>query len=277
MAKMTFDTTGVEARRTGFEPYEGPMPKPGVYNATLKQARMRISQAGNPYFNLMWELGPDANKAEKNAFIGCPVWQRVVPGEAEIQQIRVAQLLIAVCGKQKANVVHDEVQDGGKISKIGGKDPVGTHAKLVISRRTYNDEIQPEVDDILPWPKDEEFPTGPAEAADADEDEEEETESEDSDEEDEEDEDAEDDEESEDEDDDEDEEEEEEDDDEDDAAYNARKSELEAMDRAALKKVAKSLEIRVLKSMDEEDLREAILESEFPGDDDEEETDGEPF
>ncbi len=264
--KIDLKGSGVDLNKSsGFEPYEGPLPRPGVYAATIRSCKIRISQAGNPYFNILFEFG-NQNKEEKQAYKNFPLWDKIVPGDSDIQKERVAKFLHAVSGKDPSNVnvavTHDEVTDGGNVTKIGGKDPVGTRCRVTVNRSSYNGEPIVELRDLFPWPKDEAWPQGDADVEDEDvEVEDEDVVEEEEPEEEEEEEEV--------------EAEEEEEEEEDDGEFEARTAELEALDRTQTKAILKGLdpEFKMLKKHSDEDLRNAILDIEFPtseedGDDD---------
>lgn len=266
MVQMKLDMTGVDPTKSnGFEPYEGPLPSPGIYAATLQTIRVRISGNGNPYFNVGYLFG-DQNSEAKQKVKGYMQWDKVTPGESDFQKERVGKLLYAICGKVKANVVHEEVTDGGLVTKVGAKEPVGTRVKVVIRRSSYNGEPTTEVTDLFPWPKDEPWPTGDAEASDDDTEVEVEADEEP--------------EPDEDEPEPEDVAEEDEPEDEDDE-FESRQAELAGMDRAAVKAVLKTVDpsFKVLKRHTDDELREAVLDVEFPPEDSDEEEgdDGPPF
>lgn len=165
MAKLVYDTTGVDPNKpTGFEPYEGPVPKPGVYWGEIMVMRTAEGKdSGNTYLKVMYKLGPNEDP-EKNKCAGAPIWDNVVPGEHELQQARLAQLLNAVCGKPKAIVLTDD--NTNEVKTIGGKKPVGTRVKLVLQRESYQDQPQARVSDVFPLPKDVKWPTGPVDSSD---------------------------------------------------------------------------------------------------------------
>lgn len=260
--KMSFDLTGVDTTpREGFEPYEGDVPKPGIYNAEIRSVRMRTSAAGNTYFNVLLVLGPDGDKPEKNKYIGCPVWERVVPGDSDVQKERLAKFFKAVSGRVKVNVEHDPVDEGGRVTKIGGKDPVGVKVRAIVTREMFNGEPQPRVSELVPWDsKKNKWPTNVVAEKAVDEEEDEDVVAED-----------------------------EEEDDEGvdvEAAIAAREAELAKMDRAQLKTLLKGLDsaFKVLKRHTDDELRSAIIDLEFPedevdgdGDEAEEGTDEAPF
>ena len=134
MAKMKFGVGNNVSTDSGFTPYEGPLPKPGtIYPVVQKAATIRLTgpnskAPGTPYTNTMWEI-------ESGECKGFTAWHRLIPGEHEIQQTRIAQYMQAVCGKNAADVVHDEVEDGGKVNKIGGRNPVGVKAGMTFQRK----------------------------------------------------------------------------------------------------------------------------------------------
>jgi len=134
MAKMKFGVGNNVSTDSGFTPYEGPLPKPGViYPVVQKSAAIRLTgenskNPGTPYINTMWEI-------ESGECKGYTAWHRLIPGEHEIQQTRIAQYMQAVCGKNSADVVHEEVEDGGKVTRIGGRKPEGVKAGMTFQRK----------------------------------------------------------------------------------------------------------------------------------------------
>ena len=134
MPKMKFGVGNNVSTDSGFTPYEGPLPKPGViYPVVQKTATIRLTgenskNPGTPYINTMWEI-------ESGECKGYTAWHRLIPGEHEIQQTRIAQYMQAVCGKNAADIVHDDVEDGGKVKKIGGRSPEGVKAGMTFQRK----------------------------------------------------------------------------------------------------------------------------------------------
>lgn len=164
MAKITHDTTGIDPNKpTGFEPYEGPVPKPGVYWAEIQVCKTAVGKdSGNTYFKVLYRLGPNADPA-KNECKGAPIWDNVVPGEHELSQARLAQLINSICGKPKA--VFDVDDDTNEVKTVGGKKPVGTKVRLVVAREMYQGEPQARVSDVFPVPKGDTWGGGAAAAA----------------------------------------------------------------------------------------------------------------
>lgn len=134
MAKMKFGVGNNVSTDSGFTPYEGPLPKPGViYPVVQKTATIRLTgenskSPGTAYINTMWEV-------ESGECKGYTAWHRLIPGEHEIQQTRIAQYMQAVCGKNMADVVHESVEDGGKVKTIGGRKPEGVRAGMTFQRK----------------------------------------------------------------------------------------------------------------------------------------------
>lgn len=134
MPKMKFGVGNNVSTDSGFTPYEGPLPKPGViYPVVQKAATIRLTgpnskNPGTEYINTMWEV-------ESGECKGYTAWHRLIPGEHEIQQTRIAQYMQAVCGKNAADVIHDDIEDGGKVKKIGGRNPIGVKAGMTFQRK----------------------------------------------------------------------------------------------------------------------------------------------
>lgn len=134
MPKMKFGVGNNVSTDSGFTPYEGPLPKPGViYPVVQKSATIRLTgenskAPGTPYVNTMWEI-------ESGDCKGYTVWHRLIPGEHEIQQTRIAQYMQAVTGKNMADIVHDDVEDGGKVKTVGGRKPEGVKAGMTFQRK----------------------------------------------------------------------------------------------------------------------------------------------
>jgi hypothetical protein len=134
MPKMKFGVGNDVSTDSGFTPYEGPLPKPAViYPVVQKSANIRLTgenskSPGTPYVNTMWEI-------EDGECKGFTVWHRLIPGEHEIQQTRIAQYMQAVTGKNMADIVHEDPDDGGKIKTIGGRKPEGVKAGMTFQRK----------------------------------------------------------------------------------------------------------------------------------------------
>lgn len=139
----------VDTDSSGFEIYDGPTPKPGIYTAKIKVMRVKMSKAGNAYFSILTEFCDDSS-ADKAETVGFPLWVNITPGEAEVQQIRTAQLFRAICGKKGPNVTHEDLDDGGKVLKVGGKDPLGTEVRVEVKREVYEGESRAVAQSILP-------------------------------------------------------------------------------------------------------------------------------
>ncbi|QKY78605.1 hypothetical protein SEA_DRYAD_67 [Streptomyces phage Dryad] len=134
MPKMKFGVGNNVSTDSGFTPYEGPLPKPGViYPVVQKSATIRLTgenskSPGTPYVNTMWEI-------ESGECKGFTAWHRLIPGEHEIQQTRIAQYMQAMTGKNMADIVHEDVEDGGKVKTVGGRKPEGVKAGMTFQRK----------------------------------------------------------------------------------------------------------------------------------------------
>lgn len=157
MPKMKFGVGDKVSTESGFAPYEGPLPKPNViYPVVQKSATIRLTgenskAPGTAYISSVWEI-------ESGDCKGFTAFHRLIPGEHEIQQTRIAQYMQAVTGKNSADVVHDEIEDGGKVNRIGGKKPEGVKAGMTFQRkkdtRNANEGEEPEMiaesSDLIP-------------------------------------------------------------------------------------------------------------------------------
>lgn len=133
MAKMKFGVDDNVSTDSGFAPYEGPLPKPNtIYPVSQRSAAIRLTgenskKPGTEYISSMWEVTDGECK-------GYTVFHRLVPGDSEIQQSRIAQYMQAMCGKNSATIVHDEIDDGGKVKTVGGKKIEGVTAGMTFTR-----------------------------------------------------------------------------------------------------------------------------------------------
>lgn len=152
MPKTTWGANDGVTTDSGFGPYEGPLPKPGTaYEVVLKQASFKLTgdkakTPGVQYVKTLWEITEGECK-------GYGAWYNLVPGEHEIQEIRIAQFMQAACGQNSAPFVHEPLEAGGKISKIGGKSIDGVKARMTFRRvadRNDPSTMVAETADIIP-------------------------------------------------------------------------------------------------------------------------------
>lgn len=248
MPTLTYDVTEVEE----FTPYSGPTPKRGIYDAVVRSAEFGDSQGGNAMFTVIVVL--DSKKKEHKPFNGCPLWQYITIGDlSEEWQRRNMKMLVKALGlKEKGKVTTDAL-----LKKLDG-----ARVRVIVKNETFNEEVVARANGLLSAKAaDDEA----SEAADEDATEEEDTEAEGEEEEAEGDEDEE-------------EEEEEEGEDEEEEEVSVE-DEIAELDRAGLKKYIKDneLEVKVTRSMSDDDVRTAILAA-WPDEDEEEEAEGdEPF
>lgn len=226
--------------RSGFEVYDGPSTIPaGLYEGVLKSVKLQKTRAGDYMFRLVVELD-DKSTERKERTVGFPAFGNLVLMEKEALLAREKAFYRAVCGQDDVHVVYEDGVDDGpvKVTKIGGKNPVGVRVKAEIQDDTYQGETRSVLNAVYPLGK----PTTPVTsdaAADEPEDEpEEET------------------------------------DGPDEADAEAREAELKALGVAALRKIAKELDLDT-DGVKKAELIEAILDEEFgeAGDADEDEGD----
>jgi hypothetical protein len=238
-----FSVTGkAEETRSGFEPYDGVEPsKPGMYRSVLKKLLVREYGTGSVALRGLFELEAQKGDPKKHAqFDGTPKWGNVffvVNGSGTLKDgtQRALNNFLAGLGVTKANpdIVTDADGDttkGAQVKSIGGKAIATMEGNKAFSIDLRNDgEYGLQISNIYPA-KDVTFD-------ETDEDEEEtdvEVETED----------------------------EEAEEEEEGQSAEERQEELEAMTLAALRKLAKSLEIDTT-GLKKDALVEAVLDAEF--------------
>lgn len=70
MAKQVFDLDTIEDATSDFEPYDGPVPRAGLYTAVLSKAEAKKSKADSEMIEIIVHLTGDENKELKD----CPLW-----------------------------------------------------------------------------------------------------------------------------------------------------------------------------------------------------------
>lgn len=151
-------TKGVVRR---FTPYDGP-PLPernGAYRGKITRATASKSSGGNIMMNfvVVFEAAPGDPRAEYDGYAAFP---RVVMGEHEMLQERLQGLLLAVCGKEDADLKFTgdptKFQSGDKqttpIESIGGVNPVGRIVNVYMQPKAAEDNYpaRMEADQIFP-------------------------------------------------------------------------------------------------------------------------------
>lgn len=147
--------------KTGFESYDGPDPRPGVYRGRIKAASVREASTGTLGFNVLVEL--EARKGDKEAarHDGYPAWVRLWLTDKEGNLAREKQFYRALGVKtDDPDTIHDEIDDGGKIKTIGRVNPIGKIVKVDIKTERYDNETRLSPDAI--------YPVDPAKESDAD-------------------------------------------------------------------------------------------------------------
>lgn len=138
--KLNVDTKA----KSGFEPYDGPeVPTGNGYEAVIKKVALKKSKTGNMYFNVVLEL--QTKDKERVKYNGAPVFHRIMIMDSESQQARLGMFMEAITGANKAeqSVVYEGGEDeisssaGAKVTKIGGKNPVGKVVKVDVR---YNND-----------------------------------------------------------------------------------------------------------------------------------------
>lgn len=141
--------------KTGFESYDGPNPpkQAKVYRGRIKIARVREASTGTIGLNFLVDF--EAEKGSPDAqYDGYPAWVTLWLSDKEPNQAREKQFYRAVGVPDNklddVNVVHDAIDDGGEIKKVGGRKVVGQIVKVDMQTERYNDELQLKGDAIYP-------------------------------------------------------------------------------------------------------------------------------
>lgn len=105
-----------EAKSDGRQPYEGPMPKAGVYRFRLIQAKQEKSQSGNDKLRTGWELD-GSYKPEHAKYNGAPLWDHMPVMQSTAFRVKALCLALGVTSKDfYNNTVTDE---DGVVTKMG--------------------------------------------------------------------------------------------------------------------------------------------------------------
>jgi hypothetical protein len=251
----SFKLKGSKAQeaKSGFEPYDGPIPsRNGFYRAVIKVMKWGANSSGSSGFNITAELQAAPGDPKNHAqFDGYPMFSRSIITETadgsalkEGAQRNLDNLLAALGTKDEPDVVlADDDADKVDVKKIGGKNPIGAVVNIDLQMKMYEGERRPEVGGIYKYKEIDAPSKGSAVVTDDDEDDESDLmEGND-----------------------------EADEAEGDEEYDARAEELEAMKIVPLRNIAKELGIKSSGTKDV--VIAAILEAEFPEEDDAEDDD----
>jgi hypothetical protein len=139
------DIEKAEVRENQFTPYNGPLPRAGLYRFTLKVAKKGTSQAGNPKLLLIWELD-GSWKPEHKKYDGAPLFDHMPVTKSSAFRARAFCDALGMPYKEFQNgIITDE---DGKVTKLGRTlgDPAGLQVYANISRRPaegdYDESLQ---------------------------------------------------------------------------------------------------------------------------------------
>lgn len=121
--------------RTGFETYDGEEPPKGIYRAKIKSVKIREASTGTMGFQVLAILEAREGSAHSK-FDGFPAWTNIWLTDKEANQAREKAFYRSVGASTdgETNVVFEDLEDGGRVKKIGGKDPVGAIVKVDLKR-----------------------------------------------------------------------------------------------------------------------------------------------
>ncbi|QPX62601.1 hypothetical protein SEA_WOLLYPOG_49 [Arthrobacter phage Wollypog] len=127
--------------KSAFQSYEGPTPpaKDG-YEGVIKNVKVKVGKESQaPYLNVLLEH--DSKDAALKQYNGCPQWIRVMFGEHDETQARLAAFIKAITGKanKEANIVDTDEEHrsgtGSIVKTIDGVKPDGKRVKFDLRAR----------------------------------------------------------------------------------------------------------------------------------------------
>jgi len=237
--------------KTGYESYDGPQPRKGMYRGRVTAIKYRQFKSGSTGLELRVILEAQSGDPKDQAkFDGYMTFPRIVFGDKEQMITRENNLYAALGVKDEPTIVYDDKDDveaGATVTKLGGKNVVGVYVNVDLRQRRDSEDGDMEVDGVYKF-KDRPGSAVKAEVASED-DEDDLTEDDET-------------------------EEEAETEDDVDAEVAEREVELNALTIVKLRAVAKELELDV-KGLKKDEIVSAVLDAEFPLDDEESDEDEE--
>lgn len=157
---------------TGFESYDGPQPplQQRMYRGRIEFVRIREASTGRLGINMLVKFLAEKGDKDNAKYDGYPAWVTLWLADKEPNQVREKNFYRAVGVPddklENVNIVHEDVEDGGEVKKVGGRNPVGRIVKVDMRTERYEEELQLRADAV--------YPAKESKAADADPDESEE-------------------------------------------------------------------------------------------------------
>lgn len=146
--KWSVTATDVDqAADNEFVPYDGPLPRKGVYVGTVRICRVAESSAGNSMIKIMAVVDGKASGPDKRQYDGAPLWGQAVDTPQTAFQIKSLMAAFGLRGRDFASAVADEDDN---IVKFGRFVPVGASVRFAVKTEYYNDELTAKIDRFLP-------------------------------------------------------------------------------------------------------------------------------
>lgn len=128
------------AEDRGFTPYDGEIPRGGVYRFRLKRTKVVEFSTGNQGFNSILELD-GSWKPEHAQYDGCPLWDRVVMTKSAAAFAKAFAAALGVTARDLVNGVVKDEED--VVTKIGPKAMTGDLLVYInVKRGSYDDEVR---------------------------------------------------------------------------------------------------------------------------------------
>lgn len=125
----------IDSAESGFTPYSGDIPTPGVYRFTLRHALQGKSTQGNPKIKWVWILDGSWKKEHKK-YDGCPVFDEMPMTASSAFR---AKAICAALGVSAKDIINNTVTDeDGYLTKIG-KQTIEEGLEVYIAVKQEND------------------------------------------------------------------------------------------------------------------------------------------
>jgi hypothetical protein len=141
---------------TGFESYDGQNPpmQNKMYRGKIEVARVREAATGTIGINLLVKFEAKKGDKENAKYDGYPAWVDLWLADKEPNQAREKNLYRALgvpdSKLEDVNVVHNDIDDGGEIKKVSGRNPIGRVVMIDMKVDRYEGENRLKGDAIYP-------------------------------------------------------------------------------------------------------------------------------
>lgn len=112
ITKLKYDVSGIEeSEDRGYAPYDGEVPKPGIYNAKVSRATVTTSSNDNQMVEWIFEITDEP-------YEGCPLWVYTVVTGDEEKDWKFAETIRALGFKDKATFDDEAVTEKQPVCRV---------------------------------------------------------------------------------------------------------------------------------------------------------------